>query len=257
MNKINKTNKCNNRFIIAALVLCFFLSLQVTSWAGWMDQGAKLLDSLGGSEKVVETTTGLSTEDIVAGLKQALEKGSQAVVSQLGAADGFNLDSAVHIPLPENLSTVKSLLDKAGLGAYTDDVELKLNRAAEAAAPKARDLFMDAISQMSFEDAKSILDGPDNAATSYFQEKMSPGLTQAFTPVVEDTLDQVGAVQAYDAMMGKYKTLPFVPDVKGDLTGHAVQKAMEGIFYYLAKEEKAIRENPAKRTTELLQKVFK
>ncbi|MCG8688045.1 MAG: DUF4197 domain-containing protein [Desulfobacterales bacterium] len=246
------------RNYVAGLLLMVALIWQLPAWAGnsWLDQGSKLLESFGGSEKVVESTTGLSTEDIIAGLKQALEKGSQAVVSQLGTADGFNLDEAIHIPLPDSLATVKSLMDKAGLGSYTDEVELKLNRAAEAATPKAKALFMDAITQMSFEDAKAILDGPDDAATQYFREKMSPGLVDAFTPVVDDTLEEVGAVQAYDQMMGQYKTLPFVPDVKGDLTGHAVDKAMDGIFYYLAKEEKAIREDPAKRTTELLQKVF-
>ncbi len=246
------------RNYVAGLLLMVALLWQLPAWAGnsWLDQGSKLLESFGGAEKVVESTTGLSTEDIIAGLKQALEKGSQAVVSQLGTADGFNLDEAIHIPLPDSLTTVKSLMDKAGLGSYTDEVELKLNRAAEAATPKAKALFMDAITQMSFEDAKAILDGPDDAATQYFREKMSPGLVDAFTPVVDDTLEEVGAVQAYDQMMGQYKTLPFVPDVKGDLTGHAVEKAMDGIFYYLAKEEKAIREDPAKRTTELLQKVF-
>ena len=220
----------------------------------WLDQGTKLLKSL--DEETVETATGLTMDEVVAGLKQALEKGASAVVGQLSATNGFNTDKNVHIPLPENLSMVKSLLDNAGLGAYTDDVELKLNRAAEAAVPKTKALFLDAISQMKFEDAKAILNGADDAATSYFKEKMSPGLAAAMAPVIDQTLDQVGAVQAYDAMMGQYKTLPFVPDVKGDLSSYAVEKAMDGIFYYLAQEEKAIRENPAKRTTELLQKVF-
>jgi len=249
-------NRLKFRLISAAVFMG--LVFHVPSWAGnsWLDQGTNLLKSLGSGQETVKTATGLSTEDIIAGLKQALKKGSSAVVSQLGTQDGFNTDMAVHIPLPGNLSMVKSLLDKAGLGAYTDDVELKLNRAAEAAAPKAKALFLDAISQMSFDDAKAILDGPDDAATQYFKEKMSPGLSEAMTPVVDQSLDQVGAVRAYDLMIGQYKSLPFVPDVKANLTGHAVEKAMDGIFYYLAKEEKAIRENPAKRTTELLQKVF-
>jgi hypothetical protein len=242
---------------ISNLLVIVMLAWQVPAWAGWLDQGNKLLKSLGETEEVVQSATGLSTEDIIAGLKQALEKGSQAVVSQLGATDGFNLDDAIHIPLPESLNTVKSLLDTAGLGSYTDDVELKLNRAAEAATPKAKALFLDAITQMSFDDAKAILDGPDDAATQYFKEKMSPGLSETMTPVIDQSLEQVGAIQAYDLMMGEYKSMPFVPDVKGNLTGHAVEKAMDGIFYYLAQEEKAIRENPAKRTTELLQKIFK
>lgn len=242
--------------ISAAVFIGLTCQTPVHAGNSWLDQGTDLLKSMGSGKEAAEVASGLSTDEIVAGLKQALEKGSAAVVSQLSAQDGFNTDAAIHIPLPESLSMAKSLLDKAGLGEYTDDVELKLNRAAEAATPKAKALFLDAISQMSFDDAKTILDGPDDAATQYFKEKMSPGLSEAMTPVVDQSLDQVGAVQAYDLMMEQYKTLPFVPDVKGDLTVHAVEKAMDGIFYYLAKEEKAIRENPAERTTELLQKVF-
>ncbi|MCG8618253.1 MAG: DUF4197 domain-containing protein [Desulfobacterales bacterium] len=228
----------------------------------WLNQGTKLLDSLnsgssnGGGNNAIGSVAGLSTADITAGLKQALEKGAVAVVNQLSTQNGFNLDKNIHIPLPDSLASVKSLLTSAGFGGLADDVELKLNRAAEAATPKAKALFLDAITQMSFEDAKSILNGADDAATQYFKEKMSPGLAAAMKPVVDNTLAQVGAVQAYDAMIGQYKSLPFVPDVKANLTTHAVQKAMDGIFYYLAQEEKAIRQDPAKRTTELLQKVF-
>lgn len=242
--------------ISAVLLMGLVWMTPVLAGNSWMDQGSSLLKSMGADQEAVESATGLSTQDIIGGLKQALEKGSAAVVSQLGAQDGFNTDTAIHIPLPESLSMVKSLLDKAGLGTYTDDVELKLNRAAEAATPEAKALFMDAISQMSFDDAKAILDGPDDAATQYFKDKMSPGLTEAMTPVVDQSLDQVGAIQAYDLMMGEYENMPFVPDVKANLSGYTVEKAMDGIFYYLAKEEKAIRENPAERTTELLQKVF-
>ncbi|WDP83820.1 MAG: DUF4197 domain-containing protein [Desulfobacter sp.] len=245
---MRKNNYIYGMVLVAFVLVCSGIS-PVLAGNSWLDKGKGLFKSFSTDETAIDQV--LSMDEIIAGLKQALEKGSSAVVSQLSLQDGFNTDQNIHIPLPENLSMVKSLLDKAGLGSYTDDVELKLNRAAEAKA-----LFLDAIAQMEFEDAKAILDGADDAATQYFQEKMTPGLTRAMTPVVEQTLDQVGAVQAYDRMMGEYKSLPFVPDVKGNLTSHAVTKAMDGIFYYLAQEEKAIRENPAKRTTELLQKVF-
>ncbi len=245
--------------IITLPLLGLFICLPAWGESSWLNQGSKLLKSMTtdqGADTVTSLSSGLATEDIIAGLKQALEKGSSAVVSQLGTSDGFNADQAVHIPLPKNLAKAKSLLDKAGIGSYADTVELKLNRAAEAATPKAKALFMDAITQMSFEDAKGILNGPNDAATQYFKSKMSPELTQSMTPVVDESLNQVGAIQAYDQMIGAYKNIPFVPDIKGNLTAYAVQKAMDGIFYYLAKEEKAIRENPAKRTTELLKKVF-
>ncbi|PIE61509.1 MAG: hypothetical protein CSA29_02875 [Desulfobacterales bacterium] len=246
--------------IITIPLLGLFFQLPAWSESSWLNQGSKLLKSMTtdqGSDTVTSLSSGLATEDIIAGLKQALEKGSSAVVNQLGASDGFNTDQAIHIPLPEKLAKVKALLDKAGMGSYADTVELKLNRAAEAATPKAKALFKDAITQMSFQDAKKILNGPDDAATQYFKSKMSPELTQSITPVVDKSLNDVGAIQSYDQMIGAYKKMPFVPDVKGNLTAYTVQKTMDGIFYYLAKEEKAIRENPAKRTTALLKKVFK
>lgn len=247
-----------NRYLTKpVLVVVVLLLVAVPLWgANWLDKGNEALKSFGVSSETVETATGLSQDEIIAGLKQALEKGASTVVGQLSAVDGFNTDDSIHIPLPESLGMAKTMLDKAGLGAYTNDVELKLNRAAEAAVPEAKALFLDAISQMKFEDAKAILNGADDAATQYFREKMTPGLASAMAPVIDKSLAQVGAVQAYDAMMGQYKTLPFVPDVKSDLTDYVVEEGMNGIFYYLAKEEKAIRENPAKRTTELLQKVF-
>ena len=224
----------------------------------WMDQGKSLLKNVGSGSTGSSSTaaSALSVDEITAGLKQALEKGAAAVVSQLGAENGFLSDTSVHIPLPQNLATAKSLLDKAGFGAYTEELELKLNRAAEAAVPKATALFTDAISQMTIDDARGILDGPDDAATTYFRDKMSQGLVKEMSPVIDQTLESVGAVKAYDSMMGQYKTLPLVPDVKADLTSYTAGKAVDGVFHYLAQEEKAIRENPAKRTTELLKKVF-
>jgi len=137
-----------------------------------------------------------------------------------------------------------------------DDLELKLNRAAEAATPKAKELFLQSITEMTFDDIKGVYEGPEDSATKYFQEKMSPELSKEMRPIVENNLSKVGAIQAFDNVMGKYRTLPFVPDVKANLTDHVVQKGMDGIFYYIAKEEAAIRKNPVKQTTELLKKVF-
>ncbi|OIO66671.1 MAG: hypothetical protein CO186_10560 [Zetaproteobacteria bacterium CG_4_9_14_3_um_filter_49_83] len=137
-----------------------------------------------------------------------------------------------------------------------DELELKLNRAAEAATPKAKKLFADAVRAMTIDDARRILNGPEDAATQYFKAKMSDPLRVEMKPVVDQSLAEVGAVQVYDQVMGKYKSLPFVPDVKADLTGHVLDKGLDGIFLYLAKEEAAIRQNPVKRSTEILKKVF-
>lgn len=244
-----------NTFIwMAQMVVMASLMVPVQSFAGnsWFTKGSELLKSMGTGDKA----SALSVEEIGAGLKEALQVGSQNVVKQLGATDGFNKDSNIHIPLPASLDKVKSLLAKAGMSSLFDDLELKLNRAAEVATPKAKQLFSNAISQMTLEDVKGIYNGPDDAATQYFKEKMSPGLASEMKPVIEDSLSQVGAVKSYDTMMKQYKALPFVPDVKANLTGHVVEKGMDGIFYYMAKEEAAIRKNPVKRTTELLKKVF-
>jgi hypothetical protein len=137
-----------------------------------------------------------------------------------------------------------------------DDLELRLNRAAEAATPKAKKLFLDSIQDMTLEDVRRIYEGPDDAATRYFQAKMSEPLAGEMMPIVSDSLSEVGAIKSYDDAMGRYEAIPFVPDVKADLTGYVVDKGMEGIFYYLAKEEAAIRQDPLERTTDLLQKVF-
>lgn len=198
----------------------------------------------------------LSQGEMGDGLKEALRVGTDTVVSKLGKTDGFNTDKAIHIPLPGQLATVQKALKAAGYSSLVDDLELKLNRAAEQATPKAKALFVDAISGMTIQDAQKILSGPDDAATQYFRKAMGPGLTKEMKPIVDATLAEAGAVQAYDAMMGQYKALPFMPDAKADLNDYVVGKGLDGIFHYVAKEEAAIRNNPAKRTTDLLKKVF-
>lgn len=235
-------------FLIAMSSMC----VSTNAGENWLDKGTNLLKTYGESTPA----SGLTLEEIVGGLKDALRVGSENVVSRLGRLDGFNADSAVHIPLPKQLETVKSVLDKVGMSDLLQDLELKLNRAAEAATPKAKNIFFQAIKEMSFDDAKKIYEGPEDAATQYFKRKMSPSLAKEMQPVVDKSLGEVGAVQAYDNVMKEYKSFPFAPDVKADLTGYVVDKGMDGIFHYMAKEEAAIRQNPAKQTTDLLKRVF-
>ncbi len=219
----------------------------------WLDKGKEMLSKGKGDDA---SSGALSVGDMSAGLKDALKVGTEKVVGQLGKPDGFNTDSAIHIPLPEKMLSAKKWLDKAGMGDSLTDLELQLNRAAEAATPKAKELFMTAITDMSIDDAKKIYGGPENSATEYFKSKMTAPLREEMRPVVSESLAEVGAVKTYDNIMGAYKSIPFAPDIKGNLTEHAVDKGMDGIFYYLAKEEAAIRANPAARTTDLLKKVF-
>ena len=235
-------------FSALPLLLC----LQSAAAADWLEQGKSLLRGLTGNSAVQE----LAESEIEAGLREALRVGTRRVVDQVGAVDGFNNDPAIHIPLPGELDKVRSALNAVGMGAMLDDLELRLNRAAETAAPRARKLFVAAIAGMTLDDVRNIHDGPDDAATRYFQGKMSAPLADEMRPVIDQSLADVGAVKAYDDMMGRYQALPFVPDVKAELTDHVVDGGIEGIFHYLAVEEAKIRTDPAARTTELLKKVF-
>ena len=228
----------------------------------WWNKAKEILNSDTGNtiSKTIQSpyngATGLSNSDVSAGLREALRIGTQKVVGKIGVKDGFNLDPTIHIPLPGALGKVDSALSKIGMGSLTDDLELRINRAAEAATPKAKALFITAISEMTIEDAKQILTGPNDAASTYLRKTMGPGLSEEMQPIVQNALASAGAIQAYDGVMGQYQKLPFMPDVKSDLNDYVVEQAMNGIFYYVAQEEAAIRENPAARTTDLLKKVF-
>ena len=203
---------------------------------------------------------GLSVGEIGSGLKDALKVASDRVTARLGATDGFNGDPAVHIPLPARLQTVQQGLKMAGQSALLDDLELKLNRAAEAAIPAAKKIFWDALQRMTIDDAKGILNGPQDAATQYFQRVMTPDLKTAMRPVVDRTVSQSGAVTAYQGVAGAAAGLPLVGQTvqggPGMLTDHVLDYALQGIFKYLGQEEAAIRSDPARQSTALLRKVF-
>lgn len=244
-----KQSKVALGLILALSVLPIY---QVSAEGGWLQKGAGIFNNLGGTK----TGTELSSGEIGEAFKEALRIGSAQVVQQLGADDGFNGDPQIHIPLPRTVETAKNLLAKVGMSQIADDLEEKLNRAAEAATPKAKELFLQAIEEMTFADVQQIYRGPKDSATRYFQEKMAPKLAMEMRPIVAESLSTQGAVQAFDNLVANYKKLPFVPDLKANLTDHVLAKGMDGIFYYLAKEEAAIRENPVKQTTGLLKKVF-
>ncbi|MFK8067172.1 MAG: DUF4197 domain-containing protein [Gammaproteobacteria bacterium] len=244
-------NNSNNLSVVFLFILT--LSFSHMARSDWLDVGKEWLEETTSSKS---TTGALSTFDMAAGLKEALTIGSGSVVNQLGKSGGFNNDPSIHIPLPGSLDKVKSVLGKVGMGGMLEDLETKMNMAAEVATPKAKRLFTDAIKAMTLDDVKKIFNGPDDSATRYFQSKMSAPLAKEMNPIVQKSLSDVGAVKSYDATMEQYEALPLVPDAKANMTEYVVEKAMDGIFHYLALEEAAIRENPAKRTTDLLKKVF-
>jgi hypothetical protein len=235
------------------ITLAIMVASTTLSHAGWLDKGKSFLEQFTASDSASKV---LSNPEISDGLKEALRVGSENVIKQLGATNGFNADPAIHIPLPDSMQKVQQTLGKLGMSGMLDDLETRLNRSAELATPKARKLFTDAISAMTIDDVQAIYNGPNDAATRYFEQKMSAPLAKEMQPIVDSSLAEAGAVKAYDQVMGKYDSIPFVPDVKADLSKHVIDLGIAGIFHYLAQEEAAIRENPAKRTTELLKKVF-
>ena len=236
--------------ILPFLLALVLLAASSSASAGWLD---KLKGKLGGAD---DKEQALSTDDIGGGLKEALRVGTENVVGSLGATDGFNLDPQIHIPLPDQLSQVKKVLGKVGMDSMLTDLELRLNRAAEIATPKAKQLFIGAINDMTLDDVMGIYNGPEDSATQYFKSRMSGPLAIEMKPVVDESLAGAGAAESYDAVMKRYNSMPFVPEVDADLSDYVVEKGMDGIFFYLGKEEAAIRENPAKRTTDLLKRVF-
>ncbi|MFN3076799.1 MAG: DUF4197 domain-containing protein [Alphaproteobacteria bacterium] len=210
------------------------------------------------AEESVKTGSNISKNngEVGKGLKEALRVGTGRAVDLIGRPDGFNGNPKLHIPLPSSLAMVQGALNRAGLGSLTNDLELRLNRAAESAVPHVKELFLKAINEMTLEDVVGIFKGPPDAATRYFAGKMSKPLAERMTPVVERSLADAGAVQSLNGVMDKYRSLPLLPSVDTDLTGYVVQKASDGLFHTIGQQEAAIRSDPGARSTELLKRVF-
>jgi len=250
------TGRPSRRLLIGALLAATPFSASAQSL---LDQGRNLLDQAQGTAGGTPSAGAkLSQSEIGAGLKDALKVASQRVVGRVGKTDGYDGDPAIRIPLPGPLAKIEGPLKAVGAGGMLDDLQLKMNRAAEQAAPKALNIFVDAASKMSISDARAILTGPQDAATQYFKRTTSDSLAQSFKPIVDKSLSNVGAVKVFKSVQSKAETVPFAgQDVKGfDLTDFTVGKALDGLFHYLAIEEASIRSNPAARSTDLLRKVF-
>lgn len=198
----------------------------------------------------------LSEEEIAKGLKEALQVGTAKAVEEVSRVNGYFNNPKIRIPLPESVRKTEKLIRAAGFGQKVDEFELSMNRAAERAAPEAKALFWDAIKTLSFSDAKKILNGRENEATLYFQEKTSPRLKEIAKPVVRDAMGEVGVTRSYQELDRTVRTIPFAGSYSFDLDQYVTDKALNGLFLMLAEEEKKIRENPGARTTELLKKVF-
>jgi hypothetical protein len=190
-------------------------------------------------------------------LKEALKIGTESTVNLTGKTDGYFLNQAIKILMPEKLRTLEKGLRAVGYGPQIDEFVLSMNRSAEQAAPAAKQIFWDALEQMTFEDARKILSGNETAATEYFKGKTTDKLTAAFRPVVDKSMNEVGVTRQYNELVGRYESIPFVKKETFDLDSYVVTKALDGLFHVLGDEEKKIRTNPQARVTDLLKEVFK
>lgn len=199
---------------------------------------------------------GVSNEEIASGLRQALDKGIDQQVTTLTAEDGFYRNDLVRIGLPSELEKVDRTLRNVGLDALADEGIKVLNRAAEEAVKEATPVFVNAVKQITFTDARDILLGSDNAATAYLTSKTESELYTKFNPVVQQSLEKVGATEVWKNLISRYNDLPMTTNVNPDLTDYVTQEALDGVYTMIAVEEKEIRENVSERSTSLLRKVF-
>lgn len=206
---------------------------------------------------VLETGSGSpTTSEVASGLKQALEKGTLTGTRQASQENGYFGNPRLRIPFPEDVQKVETRLRQLGFGNQVDEFVLTLNRGAEKAAIEAKPIFIDAIRQMTIQDAWNILRGDDDAATQYLRRTTGGQLEAKFRPVISDALKSTNATKYYSDLVSTYNRIPGVSDVNPDLESYATEKAIDGLFLLIADEEKNIRENPVARTTELLRKVF-
>lgn len=232
----------------AVFVLSLFASNANAAW-NWKEQLQKFAKPL--------ATKSLSDTQIGAGLKEAISLGIDRAVSSASQSGGYNNNPLIRIKFPDQLSAVTNMLKKMGLGQKVSDFESSVNRAAEQAAPSAKKILLDALFAMNIEDAQKLLKGGDTAATDYFKSKTWSQLDSAFKPFIQKAMNQYGAADKYNRLAAAYNALP-VPQkpalAKAD--DYATRKALDGLFYLMAQEEKNIRTNPQARVTDLLKSVF-
>lgn len=238
----------------------FFLSagaLQAQGLKGLL-KNIEQKDSSGTVGKILGKSgqSSLSTNDVAAGLKEALRNGVEKGTQKLSAVDGFFKDAAIKVLLPPEAQKLERTLRDIGLGSEVDKAILSMNRAAEDAAKSAAPIFMHAIQQMTIQDAWGILKGGDTSATAYLKQKTTSPLTEAFRPVINNSLEKVDATKYWNNMITAYNKIPLTSKINPDLGAYVTEKALSGIFYQIALQETQIRKDPMARTTDLLKKVF-
>lgn len=212
-----------------------------------------------GCAEMLQAIESLDAEDASTpadGLREALRVGTGRAVRSLSAVDGYLGRDEVRIRMPDKFEPLADALDVVGRGDIVDEFVTSMNRAAEAAAPVAREVFLDSIREMTFDDAMTILRGEAHEATDYFREHAGPRLAERFRPIVDDRLNQVGATGDFNELVDEVNRLPFLSEPVFDLGDYVTTRALDGLFLMLAREEERIREDPVARTTELLKKWF-
>jgi len=230
------------------------LGLASTPLAACETFDPSILDGLGG------LSGALTAGEVALGLKAALDNGVGNALSNVGVLNGFLGNSLIRIPLPSVLQDVQSFLSPIGADGLLVELQTQLNRGAEKAAPIAKDIFLDAVRGLTITDAFDILRGHETAATEFLQARTTTRLTQLFNPIMGDALGQTGALKLVDDVAGQLQGLPFGPNLgvsaRNDLIEHGVEYGLRGMFHFIGEEEKAIRANPAKRTSDILRRVF-
>lgn len=202
------------------------------------------------------TSSTPTAAEVTKALKEALQQGATKGATQVSQLDGYFKNPEIKIPFPPDVQLVETKMRALGMGKQVDEFVVSLNRAAEDAAKQAAPIFVSAIQKMTIEDAYAVLKGEPDAATQYLSRTTTPQLKEKFMPIVKSSLDKVNATRYYADLIGYYNRVPFVQKVNPDLNGYATDKAIQGLFVMIAKEEKNIRKDPLARTTDLLKKVF-
>ena len=236
----------------AIALLSGFVAVCCTAQSAWEQLRQKATTAA----KAASGNRGLSNDKIVAGLKEALTVSTKNAVASTGHTDGFLKNEAIRILLPDKLRNISSGLRLIGMGSQVDALEVGMNRSAEQATPAAKQIFINAVTRMSFADARQILSGGDTAATEYFKRQSSDQLSETFAPIVHEAMENVGVVKQYNQFMRNPMAARVAKSQQFNLDDYVVGKTMDGLFYVMAEEEKKIRKDPMAQTTALLREVF-
>ena len=238
--------------IVLAVTLTLALPAHAVDW----NEMLKGVLGKSSSSPVASGVDALSSADINAGLKEALTRGAEAAVAQLGQKDGFFGNAALKIPLPRNLKKAEKAMRMVGLGKQADELVLAMNRAAEAAVPEAKPLLVDAVKAMTLEDARGILTGGPTSATDFFRGKTEARLTERFGPIVKAATDKVGVAQQYNQIAGMAAQFKLLDPKQANVEQYVTQQALDRLYTLIGEKEAAIRAHPVQAGSDLLKKVF-